>query len=118
MSHPSEKKASQITEVKARMPITSVIFISRHSTQTENYGSRRRNLDYFRKCRAPTRKKQGRITEVEAKMEITSVNVELLPEKAGQDYGSKRKNPVYFRNLLLQGQATMLAWSSDPPIKV
>ena len=23
-----------------------------------------------------------------------------------------------FRNLLLQGQATMLAWSSDPPIKV
>lgn len=70
------------------MPITSVIFVSRHSTQTENYGSRRRNLDYFRKCRTPARKKQAKITEVKARMPITSVNVAPLPEKAGQDYGS------------------------------
>ena len=139
---PARKKQARITEVEARMPITSVKFVSRHSTQTENYGSRRRNLDYFRKCRTPARKKQARITEVEAKMPITSVKLVSRHSTQTENYGSrrrnldyfrkcctparksrtrlrsKRKNPVYFRNLLLQGQATMLAWSSDPPIKV
>ena len=69
------------------MPITSVIFVSRHSTQTENYGSRRRNLDYFRKCRTPARKKQARITEVKARMPITSVIFVSRHSTQTENYG-------------------------------
>ena len=83
--------------LKARMPITSVIFVSRHSTQTENYGTRRRNLDYFRKCRTPARKKQARITEVEAGMSITSVIFVSRHSIQTENYGSRRRNLDYFR---------------------
>ena len=45
-------------------------------------------------------------------------NVFLRVSLLCQIYRSITVFPVCFGNLFLQGQATMLAWSSDPPIKV
>jgi hypothetical protein len=53
MSHPSEKKASQITEVKARMPITSVNVAPLPEKAGQDYGSKRKNPVYFRNSTPP-----------------------------------------------------------------
>ena len=44
---------TEITEVGARMPITTVNWLSRHSSKEWNYRSKSKNADYFRKLAQP-----------------------------------------------------------------
>ena len=64
-----------------------------------DYGSGRRNLQYFRKVGVGKRDWGAGITEVGGEICFTSVNFDSGKEELSADYGSSRRNLQYFRKV-------------------